>query len=427
MKQWICLLVVLVLSWESQGQADAQEHHVKLVAGVVKGGFSGDGGPATQAQIRVPSGCFVDADGRLLFVDTTNNRIRAITPDGIINTIAGNGQRVFTTDGQKATETAMDTPSSVFVDRSGSIYFSEWSGHRVRRIDPDGRVWTVAGTGMSGYVGEDLPALETPLWSPSSVFLDGKGNLFIAEWKAHRVRRVAPDGTISTYAGNGENAYYGDGGPATEASISNPNDIFIDASGVMYIADTGNNRIRRVDTDGIITTVAGGGKTKGDGGPATAARIGRPTGVFVDTGGNLYVAASRSASIRRVDMNGIITTLVKGTKKETHYDGRQRAILRGPSDVFVDAKGDLYITDGSLHVIRCAEGVGVPTQLVALRDDAVLFHGEAGVNLSHAIHILMNIGSGDADEGFDARLDFNADGILDFNDLPTALQFAIGF
>jgi streptogramin lyase len=218
-----------------------------IIAGTGVGGYSGDGSAATTAQVLVPSSVFATPAGDVYIADTANNRIRHISAAGQIRTIAGTGQRVYSQDDLPAGETGLMSPVSVVTDGAGSVYIAEWTGNRVRKIDPSGKVSTIAGNGESGYVGENLQATETSLWTPSRIFLDGKGNLYIAEWNAHRVRVVRPDGKISTVAGNGKQGFAGDEGPATEASLDRPNGLFVTEQGEIYISDLGNNRVRLVD------------------------------------------------------------------------------------------------------------------------------------------------------------------------------------
>ena len=412
------------------GVAVAAVGDIHVVAGTGKSGFSGDGKSAMLAELRVPAMVFPDSKEQLYIVDTSNNRIRLIASNGFIRSVAGDGQRIYSQDGQHALKTAFLTPSSTFVDRAGFIYVSEWSGHRIRRVDPDGRVWTVAGNGQSGYVGEGLNATDTSLWTPSRIFLDGKGNLFVSEWHGSRVRRIGPDGTIATVAGNGKADYSGDGGPATEAALRTPQGIFVNDDGTLYIADLGNACIRRVDTDGIITTVAGDGTHDwdGDGGPATDAKLNRPSGVFVDAAGDIYIADTRNKRIRRVNKLGIIETIAGGGKAAPHDGGpATQSLMRSPSDVFVDRKGDLYITDGSLNMVRRVEGIAAPTTLAALRPGARLFYDPRPIGWVDAFRVLTNYGRQSNTDGFDPRLDLEPDGRITLADFPRVLRAAVGF
>jgi sugar lactone lactonase YvrE len=422
------LVIALVFGFANSAVGEVGDIHV--VVGSGKSGYSGDGGPAMFAELNVPSMVFLDGKGQLYVVDTSNHRVRLIAPNGTIRTVAGNGQRTYSQDGGHALKTAFMTPSSITVDRAGYMYISEWTGHRIRRVDPDGRVWTVAGNGQSGYVGEGLNAVETSLWTPAHIFLDGNGNLYLSEWHANRIRRIAPDGTITTVAGNGNPGQAGDGGPATKASINSPNGIFVNDDGTLYIADLGNNRVRRVDPDGIITTVAGEGTPgwSGDGGPATDAKLNRPSGVFVDAAGDLYIADTRNKRIRRVNKLGFIETVAGGGHTAPHDGGKAtESLFRSPSDVFVDQKGDLYVTDGSLRMVRRVEGIAAPTTLAAQRPDARLFYDPKPIELYDAFRVLTHYGTESGTGGFDPRLDLEPDGRISLADLPRVLRVALGF
>ena len=351
-----------------------------IVAGTGVGGYSGDGSAATAAQLYVPSSVFATAAGDLYIADTANSRIRHISAAGQIRTISGTGQRVYSQDGQPAGETGLMSPVSVVADGAGSVYLAEWTGNRVRKIDPSGTVSTIAGNGESGYVGESLQATETSLWTPSRIFLDGKGNLYIAEWNAHRVRIVRPDGKITTVAGNGKPGFAGDEGPATEASLDRPNGLFVTERGEIYISDLGNNRVRRVDAKGTIRTVAGNGEPKyrGDGGAATDASLNAPCGIFVDSEGSLYISDSRNKKVRKVDPAGTITTHVHDF---VFPDTQQlkRKPLRNPTDVFVDGAGNLYVSDGTMNGIIKVPAGAAPTSLKVSRDGAVGYERQVGV------------------------------------------------
>ncbi len=361
------LVALLCLSTRATAQVPS------IIVGTGKAGYSGDGLQASVAQLRVPSDLFVSADGTIYIADTANNRIRRVEPGGTIETIAGNGRRVQSSDGELATEVGIMSPSSVVVDGAGNVYYAEWTGHRVRKIDTTGRITTVAGNGEPGYVGENLPATETSLWTPSRIFLDGKGNLYIAEWHAHRIRIVTPDGTISTIAGNGNKGFSGDGGPAELASLDRPNGLFVTRQGEIYISDLGNHRIRRVDTDGVIHTVAGNGmpQHKGDGGPATDASLNAPAGIFVDDGGNLYISDTRNGKVRKVDPTGTMSTWVDGLTSQRADGTPRHKPLRNPNALFVDDKGHLYITDGTMNTVIRIPNVAVPTSLAVAEPGTV--------------------------------------------------------
>ncbi len=282
---------------------------ISTVAGNGTFGFSGDGGPATEAQLGARD-VFVDGSGNLYIADSDNNRIRKVDPSGIISTVAGGGNPPFLGigDGAAATDARLNIPSGVYMDGSGNLYIADRSNHRIRKVDPSGIITTVAGNGTQGFSGDGGPGTEASLNNPSDVFGDGAGNLYIADLSNRRIRKVDTAGTISTVAGG----YIGDGGPATQASLISPQDLFLDSSGNIYIADKDNHRIRKVDPSGTITTIAGGGSVDGDGGPATEASLSSPAAIFLDGSDNLYIVDTGNGRIRKVDAAGAITTVAGG-------------------------------------------------------------------------------------------------------------------
>ncbi len=294
-----------------------------VVAGNGIAAFSGDGGPATEAGLNAPSGVALDRSGNIYIADGANYRIRRVdAATGTITTVAGNGSYGFSGDGGPATAARMDFPYGLAVDGAGNLYVADGANNRIRRIDgTTGIITTVAGNGSKGYSGDGGPATSASLSWPSGVAVDGRGNLYIADTGRYRlkdtpnyrIRRVdAATGIITTVAGNGTYGYSGDGGLATAASLAQPYGLAIDRLGNLYIADTYNNRIRRVDAvTGIITTVAGNGSSgfNGDGKMATDASM-HPYAVALDTDGNLYVADYYSNRVRQVAAaTGLITTV----------------------------------------------------------------------------------------------------------------------
>src|SRR5208337_173469 len=239
-------------------------------------GFGGDGGPASQAQLNQPEGVAVDASGNLYIADTDNNRIRKISPNGIIPTVAGNGIAGFSGDGGPASQAQLNHPEGVAVDAQGNLYIADTGNNRIRKISPNGIITTVAGNGIAGFGGDHGPASQAQLNHPEGVAVDASGNLYIADTDNDRIREVR-NGVIVTIAGDA--GFSGDGGPASQAQLNHPEGVAVDASGNLYIADTGNNRIRKISPKGIITTVAGNGM------PAI---LNAPTGIALDASGNLF-------------------------------------------------------------------------------------------------------------------------------------------
>ena len=232
--------------------------------------FAGDGGPAVEALLDFPLGVALDAAGNLYIADSNNNRIRKVDPAGIITTIARTDEEGFFGDGGPATEAHLRCPSGVATDSTGNLYIADPCNQRILRVDPSGTISTYAGTGELSFGGDGGPAVEAQLRFPPGVTVDAAGNLYIADFANHRIRKVGSSGTITTIAGTGERGFAGDGGSATEAQLRGPTGVATDGTGNLYIADPGNDRIRRVDSSGTISTVAGNGIPgfSGDGGPA---------------------------------------------------------------------------------------------------------------------------------------------------------------
>ena len=365
----VVTLVVLALSACGGGGAkdrseEASKRELTTVAG--DGGSQlGDGGPATEAGFCGPNDVALDAAGNIYISDggvyctgPGGHTVRKVDPDGTITTVAGTGEPGFSGDGGPATKARLNLPIAVAVDEEGNLYISDEENYRVRKVNKVGIITTFAGTGEAGYSGDGGPATSARLTDPSQMTFDARGNLCLVDFTS--VRKIDPSGTITTVAGTGEAGFSGDGGPATEAKVT-ANDVAFDREGNIYIADTENNRIRKVDRDGIITTVAGSGKLgySGDGGPATKAALNLPTGIALDGEGNLFIACHHNSVVRKVDREGTITTIA-GTGKEG-YPLREKGPatevgLNQPWDLYLDDdSGVLYIADtfnGRIRALR---------------------------------------------------------------------------
>ncbi len=237
--------------------------------------------------------------------------VSGFSQSGNITTVAGTGVIGFFGDHRPALSAQLNGPSGVAVDLLGNIYISDTYNNRVRKVDPSGIIITVAGTGVKGFGGDGGPATSALLAAPSGVALDAEGNLYIADRDNHCIRKVTTTGIIVSVAGTGNPGYGGDGQDALSAELNSPFGIAVDTAGNIYVADTGNNRIRKITPAGIITTVAGNGTQgfSGDGGDALLAQLNAPFGVAVDRAGNIYIADSYNNRIRRVTPSGIITTV----------------------------------------------------------------------------------------------------------------------
>ena len=353
--------------------SDSENHRVRRIdttgvistfAGTGEEGFSGDGGPAAQAQLTYPAGVAVDGAGNVYVADVENHRVRRIDTTGVISTFAGTGEEGFSGDGGPAVEAALSYPVSVAVDAAGNVYLTGYESKRVRRIDTAGVISTFAGAGEEGFSGDGGPGVLARLSSPRGVAADGAGNLFIADTGNHRIRKVDSVGVISTVAGTGEEGFSGDGGPAVQAQ-THPHDVAVDGAGNLFIADYWNHRIRKVDSAGVITTIAGTGEFgfSGDGGPAVQAQLSSPRGVAVDGAGNLFIADLGNHRIRKVDASGVITTVAGTGVLGFGGDGGPavQAQLYSPFDVVVDGAGNLFIADTDNHRIRKVDASGVIT------------------------------------------------------------------
>jgi type VI secretion system Hcp family effector len=337
------------------------EEAIATVVGNGTDGYSGDGGAAMSAMIKNPSGAAVDSSGNLYIADYYNNRIRKVDTSGVITTVAGiDGKGGFSGDGGAATSAKLYYPHSVALDTSGNLYIADSQNHRIRRVDKKTRViTTVAGIdGKGGFSGDRGAAISAQLNYPHGVALDTLDNLYIADTFNHRIRRVDTSGVITTFAGTGKGGFSGDRGAATSANLFFPHGVALDTSGNLYIADSQNHRIRRVDKKSReITTVAGTGTADylGDDGLAKNANLNRPSGVALDTLDNLYIADLYNHCIRKVDKTTDVITTVAGTGTADYSgDGgpAKDAQLNYPRGVVLDSSGNLYISDSNNHRIR---------------------------------------------------------------------------
>ncbi len=346
---------------------------IETVAGNGKWGLGGDGGPAIEAELPGPTSLKLDAAGNLYITAYFDNVIRKVDSKGIITTVAGTGQAGFNGDGILAITAKINGPRGTTVDSAGNLYFADYFNHRVRKVDSKGIITTIAGTGQSGFSGDGGPATQAKLNLPTGVAVDAGGSIYVVD--DHRVRKIDPKGIITTVAGTGRCTYTVTTGPALQASLCYPDDVEVDAAGNIYIADNGNSVVRKVDIGGIISTFAGKEDCflyKGNGVPATEACLNSVLGMYVDSSGNVYLADAWNNCIRKVDTNGIITT-VAGIcgYDQGGYSGdggpALEARLDWPWDVEGDSLGNLYIADHNNAVVR---KVGLSSAFLAILTDA---------------------------------------------------------
>jgi sugar lactone lactonase YvrE len=315
---------------------------VTVIAGNGIWGYSGDGGPATSASLNTPQAVALDSIGNLFIADGFNYRIRKVTPDGIISTVATTAKFDFITD--------------LVADGTGNLYAVDAVNDCVWRIGRDGASTRVVGNGQAGYSGDGGPATSATLNGPSALTFDRAGNLYVADYGNNRIRRVGLDGIISTVAGNGTYGFSGDGGLATNARLARPYGVAVDIDRNLYIGDTGNNRIRVVNPQGIISTVAGDGFQRffGDGSSPLKVSFFFPRGLAFDDQGNLLVADEGNLRIRRIALGVSVTTLAGNGRFRETPDGTAatKAYLFAPQGIAFDRAGSLYISDTANDLIR---------------------------------------------------------------------------
>jgi len=335
-------------------------YYITTVAGTGgSSGFSGDGGPATEAQLSSPAGVAVDGAGTLYIADQVNNRIREVTKGGLISTQAGNSATGgYSGDGALATAADLNLPLGVVVDSSGNFYIADSQNDVIRKVTAADAISTFAGEYGLGFAftGDGGVATAAAFNEPGAVALDNAGNMYVADVVNNRIRKIVlSSNIITTIAGSNGKGYSGDGGLATIANLNRPLGVAVDSSGAVYIADSQNHRIRKV-VGNTISTVAGTGTASfsGDGGPATSATLNNPSGVAVDAAGNLYIADTDNGRIRVVIKGTIYTIAGNGRLGIFAGDGglAKNASLSFPYGLTVDSSGNIFVADTQNHVIR---------------------------------------------------------------------------
>jgi hypothetical protein len=345
------ILIILLLL---PGVLKAQ--NITTIAGNGTTGYSGDGGPCALATFSRPQNLISDTSGNLFFADADNNVVRKITNLGIVSTIAGNGAADYKGDNGSATKASLNTPTGIALDEKGNLYIADAGNDVVRKVSTVGIITTIAGTGTPGYSGDNAPATSAQLDSPYGIAVDNTGNIYISESSNYVVRKINTSGIITTIAGNGTPGFTGDGGPATAATLKAPSNIGISSSGEIYIPDWQNHRVRKINSIGILTTIAGNGSTgnTGDGYPATAAELNAPQTINFDDSGNWYISDVLASVVRKVNKLGIIYTVAGNGTSGYNGDGipAMSAELNGPSGIAFNGTGNMYIAEGYSKRIR---------------------------------------------------------------------------
>ena len=424
---------------------------ITTIAGNGIAGFSGDGVPALESSLNFPAGLAFDK-GNLYVADRNNHRIRKIDLKGIISTVAGTGIPECCNDNGLAVEAHLHFPSDIDVDTEGNLYISDRSNNRIRKVNPDGIITTIAGLGKPGYGGDFGPADKALLKYPFGISHDNKGNFYIADRGNNRVRKIDQRGIITTIAGDGTHSFGGDYGPANQSSLAFPTDVIVDSLGIVYIADRNNNRVRKIDRLGVITTLMGLSQTefngdneiaaettlhlpfalalngedrllvvdrnhfrvrevrlqsnqvetiagngtflfRGDGGPGGGATLDAPSGIALDSKGNVLFADRLHQRIRRVGSNGIIETVIGNGKQGNEGNGRPgiEATLHLPEVLVIDHEDNIYLTQrsGNAWIIRKFSAEGIITHFAGNGRQGNT--GDAGPATEASFHTISDI------------------------------------
>lgn len=319
----------------------------------IGGGYTGDGGAATAATLLLPAGTVMDAAGNVYIADRDNHVIRKINTSGVISTAAGTGTAGSTGDGGAATAAQLSQPVGLNIDATGNLYIAEYGGHRIRMINSSGIISTVAGS-TNGYAGDGGAATAARLSYPTDLAFDAAGNMYISDYNNGVVRKVNTSGIITTFAGGGSS--YADGIPATNASFWANNGVRVDAAGNVYIADMYHDRICKVTTAGLCYTIAGDGvgAYTGDGGAATAARVSDPAFLEIDKAGNIFFTDNGNYVVRKINTSGIISTVAGNGIAGNTGDGgpATSASIGSPAGLLISPAGELYFLAQSYHIMK---------------------------------------------------------------------------
>ncbi len=357
---------------------------ITTVAGNGKQGYSGDGGLATNAELGRPTGVAVDNTGNIYIADWFNNRIRKVDTSGIISTFAGDGIAGYCGDGEDSKKAELITPYTVSNDALGNVYIVDYGNHRIRKVNSKGIISTIAGNGVQNYFGDGGPATNAELNSPSGVAVGKNGVIYCADKSGNFIHKIDTNGIISIIAGNGAKGFSGDGRSSVNAQFNSPSLLSIDSIANLYIADLGNQRIREINNKGIISTMAGCGVIgfSGDGSRATDAKMNAPYNITLNSKGDMFIADFGNQRIRKVDKNGIISTIAgNGTIGYTGDGGPAiNAQLNYPSDAITDSFGNIYISDESNNCIRKINSAGIISTIAG--NGTAGYSGDSGKAIS---------------------------------------------
>jgi sugar lactone lactonase YvrE len=355
----LLLSALFFLTCLAPAQRAEPSRTITTLAGTGMPGYSGDNGPATQAQLGNPYGLVRGPDGALYVCEVDNHVIRRIAKDGTVTTVVGTGRRGYSGDGGPASQAQLNEPYEVRFDRAGNMVFVEMKNHLVRRVDANTRrVTTIAGTGKPGFSGDGGPATKALLNQPHSIQLDSADNLYICDIANHRIRKVeAKTGVISTFAGTGGKTATLDGAPILGTPLYGPRALDFDAQGHLWLALREGNAVYKLDLKaGKIQHIAGTEKKgfTGNGGPAREATLSGPKGLALGPDGNVYLADTESHSIRKIDVKRGTLELIAGTgERGDGPDGEPlRCKMARPHGVFVDADGSILVGDSEAHRVR---------------------------------------------------------------------------
>jgi RHS repeat-associated protein len=354
----------------------------QIITRVAGGGFpgnAGDGGQALNATLNFPSDLTIAKDNSVYFRDAANFKIRKVDSNGIISTVAGTGVFGSSADGLSAVNSKIGAHGGIAISTEGerALYFAEYELHMIKKMSQDGTISRLAGIGIPGFAGDGGPANLARMNTPTEILMKD-GSIYFNDSKNNRVRVIRPDGVIQTVAGNGTDGFSGDGGPAVEASISQPFGLSVGPNGDLYLADTINGRIRRIDRSGVITTIAGGGSSNAEGISALESKLLSPTRVVVAEDNSLFIASPEANMIKKVSPDGIMTTFAgTSSSQSSSFEGELagHAALVTPFFIDIGPEGSLYFVDGHMikKITRPLVGVGSANILIPSEDGAELF------------------------------------------------------